>query len=613
MTGFIRFLRIALALLLSVTSSGARVEAAVIGPLGMSCNQVHSPDGVDYTFCTGKVPSFDGTPLDADLTLPSTLSQMHLPLLVMLGGDDNHKTEWESPTLRNSAYAAADGYNNVAFVQRGYAVLTYSNRGAFGSCSPYGDPSANPPEGPDPTVLDPTGPCRNARVGMPDRRFEVHDLKYLIGLLVDAGVADQARIGLTGFSAGAATVLLAGLEGGLVTLPDGTTAAWTSPHGVPLNIAAAVPYAGYTDVINLMAPNGRAADGVFAPDGDRLRPVGVPEMILDADEPALIATNAMMVAPANPAAGTDAFFRTASAYLAGEPFAENPALTDAGQQLVRWKSAYYQDDLIAAAARLGREVPFLLVYGWTDEAVSSVDATSLAQKLKDADAGWPVYLTLADIGHTGQNKLTDWDPIHEQMRTFLDNYVRQVSASRLPTVTSRVATCDSSLGAAIQSGTLRDLGPDRKLLLATSMQRTSWTPGAQTVDSPFGCTAVPSDASAPGWTWQITDAFTLTGLPLVQLGFNASGSDADMHVRLWDIDPSRNQRVLITRGVYKYHGSGGISIAAFALMGAAWHLAAGHMLQLELAQTDTPLFAPDRLASSIEYKAVALTLPGRAG
>jgi hypothetical protein len=188
-------------------------------------------------------------------------------------------------------------------------VLSYSNRGAFGSCSPYGDPSANPPEAPDPTVLDPTGPCRNARVGMPDRRFEVHDLKYLVGLLVDAGVADPARIGLTGFSAGAATVLLAGLEGGLVTLPDGTTAAWTSPHGVTLNIAAAVPYAGYADVINLMAPNGRAGDGVFAPDGDRLRPVGIPEMILDAGEPALIATNAMMVAPANPAAGTDAFLR----------------------------------------------------------------------------------------------------------------------------------------------------------------------------------------------------------------------------------------------------------------------------------------------------------------
>jgi hypothetical protein len=173
--------------------------AATLGPLGMSCNRIQSPDGVDYTFRTGKVLTFDGVPLDTDLSVPAGLLQAHLPMLVMIGGDDNHKTEWESTTVRNPQSPAADGYNNVAFAQQGYAVLTYSSGGAFGSCSPYGDQSANPPEPPDRTVLSPTGPCRNARVGMPDRRFEVHDLKYLAGLLVDAGVADPAHIGITGF------------------------------------------------------------------------------------------------------------------------------------------------------------------------------------------------------------------------------------------------------------------------------------------------------------------------------------------------------------------------------------------------------------------------------
>jgi hypothetical protein len=165
-------------------------------------HRVLSPDGVDYTLCTGTVPSFDGTPLDVDLTVPADLVQAHLPLVAMIGGNDNHKTAWESATVRNTLSPAADGYNNVALAQQGYAVLTYSSRGAFGSCSPYGDASANPPESPDPSVLSPTGPCRNARVGMPDRRFEVHDLKYLIGLLVDAGVVDASHVGITGFSAG---------------------------------------------------------------------------------------------------------------------------------------------------------------------------------------------------------------------------------------------------------------------------------------------------------------------------------------------------------------------------------------------------------------------------
>ncbi len=101
------------------------------------------------------------------------------------------------------------------------------------------------------------------------------------------------------------------------------------------------------------------------------------------------------------------------------------------------------------------------------------------------------------------------------------------------------------------------------------------------------------------------------GLPLVGLVFRVTGIDADLMARLWDVDPKAGQRVLITRGGYKYHGSGGVAVAAFALMGAAWRVAAGHVLQLEVAQTDTPLFAPDMLPSAIESDAVALALPTR--
>jgi hypothetical protein len=451
--------------------------------------------------------------------------------------------------------------------------------------------------------------CRNARVDMPDRRFEVHDLKYLAGLLVDAEVIDPAHIGITGFSAGGATSLLAGLEDDLVTAPDGSTVPWTSPRGVPLSVAAAVPYAGYTDVINIMAPNGRAGDNVFAPDGDRLRPVGIPELFLDAGVPAEIASSAMMVAPANPTAGTDAFFRVASQYLVGEPFTQNPALTDDGQQLVKWKSAYYQNDLIARAATRSHKVPFFFVYGWTDELVSSVEATSLISKLKAADPLWPINLALADIGHTGQNKLSDWDPIHQRLRAFLDQYLRSGSAAATSPVSARVTTCDTTVGATVAANSLPELAPGRRVLFSTTIQRTSWTPPAQSVNSPFGCTPVPADPGAAGWTWPVSEPVTIMGLPLVGLVFRVTGTDADVMVRLWDVDPSVGQRVLITRGEYKYVGTGGISVASFALMGAAWRLAAGHVLQLEVAQTDTPLFAPDKLPAAIEYDAVLLALP----
>src|ERR1700737_4831438 len=64
-------------------------------PLGMTGTFHPAPaGGADYTVCTGTVPSFDGTPLDADLTLPAAGAQP-LPLIVMLHGWGNSKTDFE--------------------------------------------------------------------------------------------------------------------------------------------------------------------------------------------------------------------------------------------------------------------------------------------------------------------------------------------------------------------------------------------------------------------------------------------------------------------------------------------------------------------------------------
>src|SRR5437763_4994950 len=53
----------------------------------------------DQRICSGEVPSFDGSKLDVDLTLPanSRPSQSH-PLIVLLHGFGNDKHEWESTT-----------------------------------------------------------------------------------------------------------------------------------------------------------------------------------------------------------------------------------------------------------------------------------------------------------------------------------------------------------------------------------------------------------------------------------------------------------------------------------------------------------------------------------
>src|SRR5438445_13811193 len=84
---------------------------AAAGPLGMTGTDVTSPDGVAYTLYTGKIPSFDGVPLDVDLTVPQGPVTPR-PLVVMLHGWGGSKTDWESATRSNSS-PDEDGYNNV--------------------------------------------------------------------------------------------------------------------------------------------------------------------------------------------------------------------------------------------------------------------------------------------------------------------------------------------------------------------------------------------------------------------------------------------------------------------------------------------------------------------
>ena len=101
-------------LVLALTALAPRSAGA--GPLGMAGSDIVSPDGVAYTLYTGKIPSFDGVPLDVDLTVPQGPVTPR-PLVVMLHGWGGSKTDWESATRSNSS-PDEDGYNNVAFVAR---------------------------------------------------------------------------------------------------------------------------------------------------------------------------------------------------------------------------------------------------------------------------------------------------------------------------------------------------------------------------------------------------------------------------------------------------------------------------------------------------------------
>src|SRR5438477_6620532 len=183
--------------------------------------------------------------------------------------------------------------------------------------------------------------------------FEIRDTKYLVGLLADAGVAVPGRIGVTGGSYGGGQSWLLALEGDRVSVADAadpeqvTLQSWTSPGGVPLHLAAAVPKYPWSDLIHSLQPNGRASDGVILPDGDRLQPFGIMKESWVSGLFALGAATARYApAGADPTADLVVWY---DAVQAGEPYrADNPAIAEAAHQLTTWKSPYYQDGLIAA-------------------------------------------------------------------------------------------------------------------------------------------------------------------------------------------------------------------------------------------------------------------------
>src|SRR3954453_6955951 len=88
---------------------------------GLAC-RVESP----YRICEGKLASFDGTQLDATVTVP--VAARHPPLGVFLPGLLADKREYLSADRAGPGSYKTVHWNNRWFASRGWAVLNYSAR-----------------------------------------------------------------------------------------------------------------------------------------------------------------------------------------------------------------------------------------------------------------------------------------------------------------------------------------------------------------------------------------------------------------------------------------------------------------------------------------------------
>lgn len=608
---------LALAPLTMAAGGGTIIPVYAAGPAipGFTCS------GTGPWVCSGLIPSFDGVPLDTDVTIPtdgvsSTGQLLARPLLVMMHGYGSNKTEWESSTVSTSD-PQTDGYNTASFAARGYAVLTYTARGFAGSCGkgPFTPGAAN-------------GDCDSGWTHLADRRFEVRDTQYLAGLLADAGVADPQKIAVTGLSYGGGQSLLLAMQGDSVaTVPNAkdpstydaaTNQPWTSPKGLAMHLVAAVPRYPWSDLVDSLLPNGRASDGVILSDGDRAHPPGIEKQSY-VSYLFFSGAGAGYYCPmpcADPSANLNGWFADVSK---GEPYlASDPVLAQALDQLSTWKSAYYQDALIA---RTSDQVPIFDIQGWTDNLFPQVEGLSLVNKLRAH--GWPVKVAVADVGHPdAQNTSAAWSVVNSQANAFLDHYMLGTAAVSLDS-SAQVTTCNGSAGTIYRKMNWTSLAPHRVTFSSTAPKATTSAVPSDSLEastdpiavaaqhnSNGACITVPAATTVPtaAWDFPITTPFTLLGEPAMHLDGNIAGTDAEVNALLWDVAPD-GTKTLVTRGAYRYTGSPGLASVDTPLQGNGWNFASGHMIRLEVTQDDAPYLRPDDLPSAITYTSVTLTLP----
>lgn len=590
--------------------SAAAARSAVLAGhtvSGQAIPCVTQADGVRVCHGDGKAPgeldlrvmSFDGIPLALYVTLPpvSTAGAGHYPLVIMSHGwgdptsgpDD---TQYGGPTARQWA-------------KEGYAVLQLVARGWGDSCGSL--PSR---------FLDPAG-CRNGYVHVADFRYEMRDAQYVAGLLVDEGIADPNRIGAQGESYGGGTSLELATLNDRVMNADGTLSPWTSPDGKRLHIAAAAPFASWSDLASAGAPNGRWLDWQkTAP--NLSSPFGVQKMSIGRG---LLSVGASGAYYPPPGADPDILMGFALG-TAGEPY-DRPQVQAMLRDDARFHSAYY---LLAGTFGTPKEAPapLLLAQGFTDDVFGAKQVLIYYNLLRSLYPHAPVELLFGDVGHQrAQDKPADLALMRNRIQAFFAHYVKGTGPQPGLGVTALTQTCPASApsGGPYTARTWAALHPGVVVFRSRPTQTILSTAGNPAVswalDPVYGgrsCTTVPATPEGPGVaTYRLPSptgsGYTLLGSPMVSADLQVTGQYAYIAARLLDVDPATNTATLVSRGVYRIAPNAAFGRRTFQLWANGWHFAPGHIPELELLGRDMPFLRPSNGQFSIAVSNLELRLP----
>lgn len=561
--------------------------------------------------CAGLAPSWDGVPLDTTITLPRA-GVSHLPLVVELNGFGNSKYEYLDPN--SQAYTG----NAFDWARRGYAVLTYTARGFWGSC---GTPAAR--------VASPAA-CAKGYIHLGDMRYEVRDAQYLIGELVDEGLADPARIGVTGDSyGGGQTFDLAALRN-RVMLPDGTLVPWHSPRGVPLHVAAAAPIIPWTDLLYAASPNGRTLTYAVTPPNVDSTPVGVEKatFVGGVYSSGVVSTGPGQPIGQPPATGQpigwfapplvdpDADVTTwLTRSTLGDPYID-PTIGGIVNQLEKYRSAYYVDDSEAPA-------PLLVGSGFADDLFPIAESLRFANRLQTLHPHAPLSLWYFDFGHQrGANKPADRARLLAAIHAWFAHYLRHRGRSPRNGVTAMTQTCPHTVRSAgpftaptfaqLARGEVRRSFPGGQSILSLSGNPSTGAAIDPIAGGGNNCATTPTASEAGAATYSLPPArargYTLLGAPTISAALTIADTPgaAQIAARLWDVAPGGQQQTLVARGLMRPTGSG---TYVWQLNSNGWRFAAGHVPKLELLGEDAPYARLSNGTFDITVNRLALRLP----
>ncbi len=584
--------------------------------------------GTDHTctpessvlFCEGetlddRIPSFDGAPLDVDVTLPAgyDAGDGRLPTLVMLHGYGGNKGSFlsDAPGGGDPDSATTFHYNNNFYARRGYAVLNYTARGFGRSCGAAENSFSTPD----------CAPPTRAYIHLADQRWEARDTQYLLGLLVDQGIVDPDAIGVTGISyGGGQSIELAYLRDRIRTL-DGGFRRWRSPDGRRLVVSAAYPRWPWSDLVSSLTPNGRFLDSRVSPKGESRNPIGVPkETYIDGlfalgAETGTYCGEPPYVPCIDDTANLPAWY---TRIQAGEPPTQD-ARTIANQ-IYDFHQGYGIPPARAGVA------PLLLQSGWTDDLFPPKESIRVYRALRTADPDANVALQLGDLGHArGSNKEHVDRKFNDQAAGFFRRELRgsgDASAAGAPapgSVTAFTQTCPQDAPAdgpfrarsygGLADGSVRIAGSGSDTVTSVGGNPETGAALDPIAGGGDACREV-DEEDAPGTAiveGAASRGFTLLGLPTVTARIDTTGPFGQLDSRLWDVAPD-GQQTLVSRGVYRLQ-DGQDGPVRFQLHGNGYCFANGHVPKLELLGNDVPFARPSNGAFAFDVSNVGLRLP----